>query len=591
MEEKDNKKTGSVIKKKPVKTLLTIILLLAILAASAFIVIKKNDLLGAFNQRTAAQQRTAVVDKGSIEEIVEGSGAVQSATRKEVAPKVVSTVEAIYFKVGDVVKKGDLMFELDDTDALLDIQDIKNNIGQAKLNMQDTVQGLDDLTVKAPISGLVTGISVEAGDTVSRGSSLMTITDTSKIKVVLPFGGEISGLTAGREAEVVFADLMTSIKGKVTYVSNKPYSLDGVLVRDVEITVENPGALTADVTVGANISVNGTTYSSVEDGTTEYISTKAVSNDSGGKISALNVKLNQSVNAGDVLAELGNESLSLSLNTEKLKLETLESQLAIKESQLEYYKLTAPSNGTIISQEVSIGDTVSAGNALAAVADMDALEFDINVDELDISNIKVGQEVTVTADAVADTLKNPLKGTVGEIPMEGTSSNGVTTYAITVSLEKSDKLKTGMNVNGEITVMSKKNVLRVPVEAVKTIDDSTYVYVQGGTDPSGNNPEQKTQQGRRDVAGSSPSMPGDILDKNSDMYYSNARLVKVETGISNDTYTEIISGLTEGQVVILPETGTDSEEESGNGQQSGIPGGMIGGEGPPQGGSGGGPRF
>ena len=434
----------------------------------------------------------------------------------------------------------------------------------------------------------------------------MTIIDTSKVKVVLPFGGNIPEISEGCAADVGFQDLMGSVKGEVTYVSNKSYSLDGIMVHDVEITIDNQGALIAGMEASARITAGSSTYSSIESGTTEYVSTKAVKSDSGGKVATVNVKKNQYVNAGDVLAVLENESLKLNLNTVKLKLENLESQLAIKEKQLEYYKLAAPCNGTVLTQSVSIGDTVSAGSTLAVVADMDTLVFEIAVDELDISKIKVGQEVSVTADAVTDTLKNPLSGKVSEVSMEGTSTNGVTTYPVTVTLEKTDRLKMGMNVNGEIMISSRDDVLRVPVEAVVTTDDSSYVYVKAvpaqpggrssnvpgkpdGTDSSGSNTGRKSSQGQQGNGQSTASGSGNMPESSSDPYYSNTSRVKVETGISNETYIEIISGLTEGQVVALPEAGTDSEENgqqnTRNGMSGGMPGGMSGsGGGPPDGG-------
>ncbi len=650
MGEKNAKKAGKKSKVKPV-VIGIVVLIVAAAGAASYMYVKK---IGVFAQEAIIQQRTAFVDKGSIEKSIEGSGAVQSSTRREVSPKVVSTVESINFKVGDIVKTGDVMFELDDTEALLDIEDMKNDIGQTELSLDDIRQSIASLTVKAPISGKVTEINADVDGNVGGGASIMTITDTSKVKILFQFGGsEIPDISVGHKAAVIMQEFMSSFEGEVTYVSNKAYANDGAMVYDVEITMDNQGAFTEGMVASARVEVGSTTYTSLDYAKTEFINTKIVKNDTGGRVKSINVKKNQFVNAEDVLTVLENDSLSLNLNTAQLKLDNLKSQLVIKEKALEYYKLAAPCNGTVISQSASIGDTVSAGSKLAVVADMDSLKFEINIDELDVSDIEVGQEVSVTADAVPDTLKNSLKGTVSEVSMEGTSSNGVTTYPVTITLEKSDKLKTGMNVNGEIIISSKSDILRVPVEAIVTRGDSTYVYVKGeatgrqdgqnfgrGADASGegqsrNGPPQG--QGNDEGAPAAGSVTGEGENQrpqqdnssgggnpgessafngqqpqqgnnenfsankgsmpfgNSDPYYTGAVLTEVETGISNDTYTEILSGLTEGQVVVLPEAGTDSESESqqqnmrGMQQGGGMQGGGMQGGGMP--GGGGGPGF
>ncbi len=658
----EGKKDKNGRKKAGLKPVLVglIVLLLAAAGAASYMYVKK---VGVFAEEALVQQRTAFADKGSIEKSVEGSGAVQSSTRREVSPKVVSTIESINYKAGDIVQKGDVMFELDDTEALLNIEDMKNNIGQTELSLSNIRQSIAALTVKAPISGKVTEVNTDVDSNVGGGASILTITDTSKVKILFQFGGnEIPNIAIGHKATVTMQEFMSSYEGKVTYVSNKPYSSDGVMIYDVEITLDNEGAFTEGMKASARLDIGNVIYSSLDFSQTKFANTKIVKNDSGGKVKNIKVKANQFVNAGDVLVELENDSLKLNLNTTQLKLDNLKAQLAIKEKSLEYYKLLAPCNGTVISQDASIGDTVSAGSNLAVVADMDSLVFDINIDELDVSDIKVGQEVSVTADAVADTLKNPLKGAVSEISMEGTSSNGVTTYPVTITLEKSDKLKTGMNVNGEIKISSKENVLRVPVEAVQTMGDASYVYVKGaamnrqnssndagGQVPSGDGqsrnglPQQQGDKPDAATAGEgtgksgftqpqegdssstanaggnssqngqppqgsggsgrrSSGNAGRMSGGNFDSYYTGAVLTKVETGISNDTYIEIVSGLTEGQIIVLPEAGADSGSNE-NTQQgtrmqgggSGMPAGGFqgGGGGMPAGGfqGGGGPGF
>ncbi len=650
-----------------------------------------------FNKSRAAsadlQQRTERVIKGTLTNSIEGSGPIASSTRKEISPKMASTVEKVYFKEGDTVKKGDLMFELDDTDALLDIENTKNNIEQTQLTQDDNLESIAELTVKAPFSGQVTELNIKEGDSVT--GPILKITDTSKLKLRVPFNGQgISEMQLGKTVTVNLQELMQSVEGTVTYVSKKPFtSAAGGQLYNVEITIDNPGSLTEGMTAGAEADIGGTAVSSVQSGTLAYINSKVLRSGSGAVVNKVNVMNNEYVNEGDIIAELENENLQLNLNSTQLKLKNLQQQLEIQQEQLLNYKLTAPCNGTIMTQNVTLGDTVSAGKVLAAVADMDSLEFQVSIDELDISKIEVGQDVKITADALAETTDAPLTGKVTKVSMEGSGSNGVTTYPVTISLDKNEKLKVGMNVNGEIITSSKSDILMVPVEAVTKVGGNSFVYVAGsgtgsqqngngrnaagtgngrqggrqwgagqtggtqsgsgqtGNTQTGNGQTGNTQAGSGQTGGGQPGnsqagsgqtgntqagggQPGNSQAGNgqtgnsqagngqtgnsqtggtqaggsqsgagqarlgqaggtaangsasfarragaANSYYANAAMVRVETGISNDTYIEITSGLTEGQIVVLPAvstgTGTGTNTNTQQSRQGGFGGGMM----------------
>lgn len=662
-----------------------------------------------FNKSKAAsgtaQQRTSVVVKGTLTNSIEGSGPVASSTRKEVSPKVTSTIEKVYFKEGDTVKIGDPMFELDNTDALLNIENTKNNIDQTQLTLDDNRKNIANLTLKAPFDGQISELNVKEGDTA--GGALLKITDTSKLKLRVPFNGlGISEISVGKAVTVNLQDLMQSVEGTVTYVSKKPYSsAGGGQLYNVEITIDNPGSLTEGMTANAEITVGGSSVTSVQSSTLSYINTEVLRSGSGATVKKVNATNNDYVNAGDVLIELENDNLRLNLNSTELKLKNLQQQLEIQQEQLSNYKLTAPCNGKIISQSVTLGDTVSAGKALAVVADMDSLEFQVSIDELDISSIEVGQEVKITADALAETTNNPLTGKVTKVSMEGASSNGVTTYPVTISLDKNDKLKTGMNVNGEIITSSKSDILMVPIEAVVKMGNNSFVYVVGGASgdsgqgngaglqrnagangnfrrnsqtggnqgsggQTGTGQTGGDQTGNRQSGGSqadgpqtgggqtnggqtSSGQPGEsqpggtqaggqtgngqsggnqssgiqagggqtnggqsgaqaggsganagqsgstqsgngqtagnrtagnsasgARTANANPYYANSTLVRVETGISNDTYIEITSGLTQGQIVVLPATAANTGTSGSSTQRNGFgAGGGFGGGG------------
>jgi len=675
-------------KKKKLFKIIAICLVAALLAGGAYVFVQAKN---SKSNGTVAQRTTKVI-RGTLTDSIAGSAPIQSSNRSELSPKVTATLEQIKCKEGDQVKAGDVLFVLDNTDALLNIENAENSINQMQLTLDSTAKSVNGLVVKAPYSGQVTNINVKLGDEVNKGGAIMTITDVSKLNVTLPFSGaEIAKVTVGQTATVYLQDLMLSVNGTITYKSSYPYSTaSGGELYNVEITIDNPGSLEEGMKATAEISAGSVLLDSVNSGTISYVNNKVLKSDAGGTVTSLNKRENEFVHAGDVLIKLENDDLLVTSSSNAMKMENLQAQLEIQQKQLSYFTITAPFDGTITKLgSANEGDTVKQGEVLAVVSDMGHLEFSISIDELDISQIAVEQAVKITADAIEETAITPLTGKVSKVAMEGSSSNGVTTYPVTVKVDDNaaSKLKTGMNIDAEIMISDKANVLLVPVEALTKMGNRSFVYVVGAdsedsqsgqnslnnqsnpTDTSGTSGlaggnGQSAAQGkpnrmaRKNSAGSTttgaddgstPStgmtsgepqgaQPQDTQVQNvptqtdpqkdtssqttgaqsqdnttsadtakgsfsrvaqranTDTYYEGATLVMVETGISNDSYIEIISGLTEGQEIVLPKTSTStgSSSISNSGliksmrEQGGITGsGIQGGAMPAGGGPGG----
>lgn len=568
----------NIFKKKKMAKIISICLVAALLAGGVYVFVQEKN---SKSNGTVAQRTTRVV-KGTLTDSITGSAPTESSYRSELSPKVTATLEQIKCKEGDQVKAGDVLFVLDNTDALLNIENSRNSIAQMQLNLDSTFKSVSGLVVRAPYSGQITNISIKEGDTINKGGALLTITDVDRLDVTLPFSGEaVKNVLIGQKATVYLQDLMLSVDGNVTYKSSKPYTTaSGGELYNVEISINNPGSLKEGMKATAEIIAGGTALESVESGTLSYVNNKVLKSDAGGSVSSLKVRENEFVNAGDILAELENDDLLLTSTTNNMKMENLQAQLEIQQKQLSYYTIVAPFDGTITKLgTANEGDTVKQGEVLAVVSDMGHMEFSVSIDELDISKVAVGQVVKITADAIEETATTPLTGKVSKVAMEGTSSNGVTTYPVTVTVDDdaASKLKTGMNIDAEILISDKSDVLMVPLEAVTKMGNRSFVYVKG----TGNQSEQSgsNSQGNSSRTSRRSNASGDI-------YYAGAALVEVETGISNDTYIEILSGLTEGQEIVLPKASASTGSSSGSNNQrnqggimGGIPagGGMIGG--------------
>ncbi|WP_318617741.1 efflux RND transporter periplasmic adaptor subunit [Sporosarcina sp. YIM B06819] len=209
--------------------------------------------------------------------------------------------------------------------------------------------------------------------------------------------------------------------------------------------------------------------------------------------------------------------------------------------------LQAPVVGTITSLSIVSGQSMQISEIVAHITNYSSLQTTISVDELDITKVQEGQAVEITASAFEE---ETFEGKVTKVAREGTSSNGVSTFDVTVQITDPKNLKIGMSTEASITIESKEDVLYVPVEAVYKSRDEKYVLVPATSDDS------------------TPS----------------TKKVTVETGISNDTYVEITSGLAVGDSIQIPRvqsTGNSSRGEMmmpGGGFQGGSGGGFPSGD-------------
>lgn len=534
------------------------ILLIGAIAAVGFRYLKPKS------TASQANRQLARVQKGELVQLVSGSGPISSSDKYDVTPNVSGTLTKIYYKDGDKIKAGALLFEIDDSDARLKIKQLENSIQQARLSQEYDLKDLQSNKVVAAIDGEVASLQVKAGDSLNQNGTVLTITDKSKLKLLVSFNNTYrSKLTIGQQVTVnafntTTEDLYT-VNGKISQISSPSYKTsDGAEVYNVEVTIDNSSNLKEGMVGNVELNIDGTDIKSKDSGTLSYAQTVTAKTSAGGTVSKIYVTEGQNVKKGDILAELDNEDLQLSTQTSELKLQDLEIQLQIAEENLDDYKLYSPIDGTFTLNDVQQGNSIKQGDILGSVANYDTMEFSIDVDELDIAKIQVGQTADVTIDALTETNDKPLKGTVKEIAIEGTSSDGVSTYPVTILLEKDEALKGGMNANAEIVVNKKTDVLYVPIDAVQKKNGKSYVSVAAAT---------QTTPAASDSSGKGTS---------------GTTMKEVTTGISNDQYIEIVSGLNEGDTVTV--TSSSSATSSTQNQQGmGMPP-MDGGGGPPAGG-------
>lgn len=182
----------------------------------------------------------------------------------------------------------------------------------------------------------------------------------------------------------------------------------------------------------------------------------------------------------------------------------------------ELYRATpilAPVGGTIIQRQIEPGQTFAVSDSILVISDR--LIVEAQVDETDLARIKVGQNAEIILDAYPD---KPIEAKVGSIAYESTKVNNVTTYVVkTIPKEAPDFMRSGMTANVRFEIESRKDTLVVPSEAIRVEGGETFVFKEGKTP-------------------------------------DNPRKEPVFTGLNDGKQTEIISGVEEGEVILIPQS-------------------------------------
>ena len=448
---------------------------------------------------------------------VEGSGTVRPVESYDVRALVTGEILEAPFEVGDRIEKGDLLYRLDAGEAEAALEQAGLSVRQAQLSYDQLASALRP---SASAAGVVQSVQVEKGQLVSAGTPIAEIADTSTMTLTLPFQStDAAGIAPGQSAQVTIAGTGEQLPGTVESVASADLvGAGGALVRQVQLRVENPGALTEETAATAVVGEAACAGS----GTFRANSRQTVVARASGEVTELYVTAGTRVSAGAALAALGGESAQNELENAAINLENAQLSLRRAQDALDNYTITAPISGTVIEKNFKAGDKLEGldAGAMAVLYDLSRLKLEMSVSELNIGQVQAGQSVEITAEALPG---ETFVGTVDRVSINGTTTSGFTTYPVTILLEEYGQLNPGMNVSTHIIVERAEGVLSVPVSAVNS-DGTVLVAGEGALSPDGLT----------------------VAD------LSRAELRPVELGRGSAEYIEITSGLEEGDVVLVP---------------------------------------
>lgn len=509
-------------------------------------------LLGGQQTVAAATYQESAVEIRSITNTLTGSGTLQPADSYTVTTLVSGEIVTDTFEKGDTVEKGQLLYTLDSSSASSSLTQSQNSYSQAQSNYNQAV------TAKYPtadVSGTVSEVYVSNGDTVSAGTELLKIVADDSLTIDFKFTYVSAGtFYVGQSATIYIDGFAGTLSGTVTAVSDDSTAVStGVRLTTVRVKLDNPGLVTSDYSASAVIGG----YSSYGSSTIKVSSASVVTAEVSGKVTGLNWLAGDSISSGDRVCTLTGDTVDNQIESARISLSNASTSLDTAQDNLDDYSITAPISGTVVTKSAKAGDKIEGGSdgTLCVIYDLSYLEMTLSIDELDISSLAVGQEVQITADAVEG---QTYTGVVTEVSVAGTTSGGITTYPVTVRIDETDGLLPGMNVDAAIVISSADNVLAIPAAAVNRGDTVL-------------------------VTADSPSAVN-ALDQEAPEGYV---YVSVETGVSDGSYVEILSGLQEDDTVAYLQSTASGDSDSAM-MMGGMPGGGGGmpGGGMPGGGGG-----
>ena len=452
-------------------------------------------------------------EKRDLSNSLSGTGTLNPANTYNVKSLVAGKVLTSTIEEGDIVEEGTVLYTVDASDATTKAEQASITLQQAQRSYDKTV---DRQYVRAEVAGVVATLKVAKGDEVTSGQEVAVIRDSSKMVLHLEFpAADAAAFSVGQSAEVTLDGTFETLTGTVTAVTGTDaLSTGNLLTRTVTITVRNAGGLTT--AQAATATING--VSCIAAKCFEYQAERTLTTLAAGTVTAINVQEGGAVNKDDIVLQISGEDLTEAIQSAAETLRSAELNMDNLQEAMNNYTVTSPISGTIIEKNAKAGDALTAGADLCTIYDLSYLVMVINVDELQVSDISVGQSVQVTADAVPD---KTYTGTVTRVSMKGSSNGGTTTYPVTVRIDETEGLRPGMNANAEIVIAEAKNALAVPNAAIVR---GGYVLVTKDSPSAANaDPDMTAPEGY--------------------VY------VPVKIGVSDDDYTQIISGVTGNDTV------------------------------------------
>jgi HlyD family secretion protein len=465
-----------------------------------------------WRSRLAAASRTTYdivsVTRGDIQVTVKGSGSVEPMEKDTVYANSAATVDEVYFENGDTVSAGDVVAKLSSDALETQRTSLQQQIDDADeaISAMRSVSGSD--TIYAPLDGTVMAVYAtvgESADVVTDRDGALALICPDDLLIVTVSGD--ATLTPGQKVTVTVGSV--SVTGEVTEAA------------DGKATVRFTNK---DFGLGASALVTDENGAQIGEGSIAVANPVYIKG-RGGEIDKVYTEAGDEVSRFDKLFRLDGEVLSDALYAQIESRADLQDDMDDTLADIDALTVRAGTDGVITGLNLNPGQAVQGGLALFAVQSNGDYKIDVDIDELDIAGIELGESAAVKFDALPD---QTFTATVDRINPVGTSVNNVTTYTVTLALSDAPGVMLGMSADVTIVSESAQDVLLIPIEAIQVVGGNKYVIFEGDVDPEASS-----------VTATHP----------------------VTTGITDGVNIEIKEGLSEGDKIAVPRVSETNVQE------------------------------
>jgi HlyD family secretion protein len=468
----------------------------------------------------------ATVQKGTIISTVTGTGQVSASSQISLQSGASGNVIYVAPVTGKTVTAGTLIEETDPTS-------VKNALDSAKLAYAKLIEAANTNDVATS----------QAAVTKSYNDALSTVS-----AVFLSYPNIISGINSLLYSKTGYLgdqNMIGQSADVLTVRSQAGQSFD-TANREYTTVLAEYGNITQNSSRASIVAFLSDTEHMVKDmsdalqntqNTLTVLSTQSNYNSSGSAtananvnswLSSINSSLSNVISAQNGITNVEAALTKLTQGPDSIDVQSQQLALQLKQQAYDNAFVTAPFDGVLAKTNANVGDTIGSGTTVGTfISNQDVAVITIN--EVDVANVKIGQKVTLTFDAINNLT---ITGTVAVIDQVGAVSSGVVTYGVKISFDTQDpRVLSGMSVNASIATQVDQDVLVVPSSAIKTSGSTSYVQVVPASTP--------VSTGTTGQALATPPINQPVT-----------------VSISDNTSTEIVSGVSLGDKIVTKTTGT-----------------------------------
>lgn len=481
------------------------------------------------------QYMTARVDRGNLRNTVTATGALQAVTTVQVGSQASGTISALYADFNSVVKKGQVVAQLDPSTA-------KAQVDQARANLQQAQASLAN--ARAAVVSSRAGVS----DAQARGLAARSTVQNNQAGV------------SGAQANV--AVLKAQQDDALSLLKQQESLLKAGVIAQRDYDV----------------------------GVTAYKTAEARYNQAVAQLDQAKLAEQSASSAGIAQSQAAVEQSQAQVAQSQAQVQQAAAQvqqaqaaLSVAEVNLSHTTITSPIDGIVVSRDVNVGQTVaaslSAPTLFTIANDLTQMQVIANIDQADIGLVEQAKSVKFTVDAFPG---KDFDGKIAEMRLNPVNVQNVVTYNVVINVDNPDqKLKPGMTANLTITIDERNDVLKVPNSALRfTPQDGTRQRTRNasGSQGEGGGQGQRRQRGQGDNAGNSNFAPASapVLEGQTRIVWvlgqnGQPERRRIKVGLSDGAATEVVEGdLKEGDMVITGQTVSGSTASQNN--QSRPPG-------------------